>query len=381
MEKTTNNKKLKALYIATQTIEPSHGICKKILAQVEALRNCGAVVDFCCIKEIDNQYNYVINDRPICKLGSEKVSILASRIKFNSIFQYIINNSIDFVYIRYVHISTPFFIKFLSRLRRNGVKVYMEIPTYPYDLEYKSSKYTVKMLMQIEKYSRKSFEKYIDKIVTVQNYDSIFDIPTIKISNGIDFNSIPVRIPSKHSGYVFLGVANIEEWHGYDRFIEGIGLYYRNNGKKQIHFYIVGDNNNEVLERYKQIVKDYNLVDRVHFEGKKSWPDLIDYFNKADLAVGGLAAHRKGIYEGKALKCVEYASRGIPFVYSDKNMDFDECSFITKASQDDTPIDIEKLISFIDNINISPCEIRKYVQENLTWNIQMKKIIDDFWLN
>ena len=101
------------------------------------------------------------------------------------------------------------------------------------------------------------------------------------------------------------------------------------------------------------------------------------YFDIADLAIGGLAAHRKGVYEGKALKCVEYAARGIPFIYSDINTDFDNCSFIKRVSQDDTPIDVNELLAFIEEQKTSPAEIRQFVADNLTWDIQMRKVLDE----
>lgn len=365
---------MKALFLATQTMSPTQGICRKILAQCEGFRANGVDTDFCCLKEIDGKFYYVINDSPISCVGSGKLSNILLRCKFNAIFRYIKENKINFIYIRYVHVATPFFIRFLKNLKANGIKVYMEMPTFPYDDEYKNSKKRVKLLLKIENIYRKHFPECVDKIVTVQDYDHIFNIPTIKISNGVNLNDICLRTPIQHQGYNLLGVANLEMWHGYDRLIEGIGRYYRDGGKEEIHFYIVGKKDSVETE-YIEIAKNYNIEDRIHLEGPKQGKDLDEYFNYADLAIGTLGVHRKRITDAKPLKCVEYASRGIPFIYSENNFDFDKSPFIKKVPQNDDAIDVEELLNFLDSMKITPKSIREYVENGYSWKDQMNKII------
>lgn len=368
---------MKGLFLATQTIHPQNGICRKILSQYASLKNIGVEVDFCCVKEINKRFYYVVNEKMLTSLGTYRASNILRRCRFKDIYNYIVQHDINFIYIRYVHIATPFFVFFLKKLKAHGIKIYMELPTYPYDQEYKDSKLQLKLLMAIEKNSRKNFTKYVDKIVTVQNYDVIFGVPTLKISNGIDLSCITLRKPTAHKGYVFIGVANLEVWHGYDRLIKGIGLYYKNGGKEDIVLYIIGSYNANVVDQYKRIAGYYGIESKVLFEGTKNWDELNTYFNTSDVAFGSLAGHRKGIYEAKALKCVEYAARGIPFVYSDINSDFDHAPFIFKVPQDETPIDINNVLRFIASVHCTPKEIRTYVQRYLTWDIQMKKIIEE----
>ena len=88
--------------------------------------------------------------------------------------------------------------------------------------------------------------------------------------------------------------------------------------------------------------------------------DALDkVFNQSCFAIGSLARHRSGITIIKTLKNREYATRGV-----------------IKASPDESPINVQQILDFIDHHQIKPEEIRKTV-ENLSWKIQMQKVIDE----
>jgi glycosyltransferase involved in cell wall biosynthesis len=324
---------------------------------------------------VNNSRSYYVDGQPLFSLGSGHLATVKYFTLFSPILQYVKCNNIRFVYIRYIHIATPFYINFLRKLKGMGVSIFLEVPTYPYDIEHRNDNWRMKIINRFERFSRNKFRKYVDKIVTVQDYDTIFGLSTVKISNCVDMKSVPLRTPMSHSSINLLGVANMQEWHGYDRLIKGLGLYYKNGGKEDVHLYLVGDNSN-VIDGYRFLINRYNLNDRVHLEGVKEGKELNRYFDIADLAIGGLAAHRKGVYEGKALKCVEYAARGVPFIYSDINTDFDNCPFVKKVSQDESSINVEELLNFVNKQKFDPADIRQYVADNITWDIQMKKVLD-----
>ena len=366
---------MKAIFFVSEEIFSSSGISKKVLAQCDGLRNNGIDVELCHIKRIGNNSFFVIGEFPICSLGkSDRIVHIRSRYKYKEIADYIIQNHFDFIYIRYIHNGTPFFLRFLKTLKDNKVRILLEIPTWPYDLEFKYSSLGSRFLSFVEKWTRKRFVKYVDRIVTVQNFDTILNVPTIKISNAVELSSVPLRKPVPHQRIIFLGVANLGIWHGYDRLIEGIGLYYENGGKKDIHFYIVG-NIDSVLDDYMKVVNKYNISKRIHIGGPKAGIELNPYFDMADMAVGSLAGHRKGLTDAKPLKCVEYAARGIPFFYSEYNSDFNNCEFCTQVSQDDSPIMVNDILSFFEGVKCRPEEIRAYVKDSLTWQVQMKKVM------
>ena len=89
-----------------------------------------------------------------------------------------------------------------------------------------------------------------------------------------------------------------------------------------------------------------------------------------------MARHRSGITIIKTLKNREYATRGIPFIYSEQDSDFDYQPYVLKARPDESPIEIPQILDFIDYHQFQPEEIRKTV-EDLSWKIQMQKVIDE----
>lgn len=365
---------MKALFLATQPMVIGSGISHKIKTQYEAFVNNGIDMVFCHQKlEADGSMSYYIGDEFLCSMGKGFKAHLALYYKYNEIYRYIANNQIEFVFIRYIQLANPFYNDFLRKLNKHGVKIYIEIPTYPYDGEYTIG--LVKKLQKgIEKMYRNRLRKYVDRIVTYSLDKEIFGIPTIHISNGIDMAGTSLRKPIEHNAFNLIGVAMIKKWHGFDRIIEGMKNYYKNGGKKDVHFYIIG-NGDESLEEYKTLVNRYHLCDKVHFEGVKKTDELDWYFDMSDLAIGCLACHRKNVTYVKSLKNIEYAARGIAFTYSEINDDFDNQEYVIKQIPDESPIDIEQLIQFTNKIkNISSRDIRNSVERKLSWNTQIGTI-------
>ena len=99
-------------------------------------------------------------------------------------------------------------------------------------------------------------------------------------------------------------------------------------------------------------------------------------FDKCDFGIGSLGRHRVGIDKIKTFKNREYAARGIPFIYSETDEDFDDKAYILKAPADETPININRIIDLYQHITVSPIEIRSSIK-NLSWDNQMQKIIDN----
>ena len=126
------------------------------------------------------------------------------------------------------------------------------------------------------------------------------------------------------------------------------------------------------------LVKKYNLRDYISFYGEQYGKSLDALFETADLAIGCLGCHRKKIKEISSLKNVEYAARGIPFIYSEQNLDFDNMPYVKKELPDDSPINIQELVEWRKKVNIQPSEIRCTVEPALSWEQQMKKVTDYF---
>jgi len=152
--------------------------------------------------------------------------------------------------------------------------------------------------------------------------------------------------------------------------------YYASPQKTKVIFHVIGYFFSPIEEEeISHIIKENQLEPYVILHGKKHGEELDDIFDQCDFGIGSLGRHRVGITNIKTLKNREYAARGIPFVYSENDTDFDKKPYVLKMPADETAINIEDIINFYQRLNISPQEIRDSIQ-NLSWKNQMKRVID-----
>ncbi|WP_324283384.1 glycosyltransferase [Fusobacterium polymorphum] len=371
---------MKLLYLCFVEIVEISGISKKMLYQVKAFQNAGFDVKLCYEKIEKDKIYRKIYDTSITleEVKNRKISRQFLHYKYDKLIEYILEEKIKVIYIRYNHIANPSFINFLKTLKGKNIKIILEVPTYPYDLEYTNVNFLAKLKHSIEKIYRQKMKKYIDRIVTFTNDEEIFGIKTISINNGISLEDISIIKKDKKEDknkINFIGVAGISFWHGFDRMLLAMVKYYKKTPKREVIFHIVGDGDKVVIDSLKKIVKDNNLEKYVIFYGYKFGKELDEIYNKADIAVGSLGAFRKNIQVGSALKVREYCAKGLPFILSEEDTCIKEV-FMYKIINDETIFDIEEIIEWYNNLKVSAEEIREYTKNNLTWDIQMKKVVD-----
>jgi glycosyltransferase involved in cell wall biosynthesis len=367
---------MRTLFLIFHGFDPNNGISQKISYQVNALKACGMEVHLCYMKE-DHSKQRLVDETIIADYGNGYFSKIKKRIEFSSITKYAINNHINFVYIRSNHNANPFTIRMVKQMKKAGMKVVMEIPTYPYDSEYHAQGMD-KQIFQ-DKIFRKCLAKKLDAIVTFSDINQIFGKKTIRISNGIDFNSIRMKSTHNDTSHELnlIGVAEIHPWHGFDRVIKGFADYYSKPQTIVVRFHIVGYFFFDEDERqYRKMISDNHLESYVILYGKKHGEELDELFNKCEFGIGSLGRHRVGIQEIKTLKNREYAARGIPFIYSETDSDFDDKPYVLKAAADETPIDIHRIIGFYHQLSVSSQEIRDSIYD-LSWENQMKNVIKE----
>lgn len=95
------------------------------------------------------------------------------------------------------------------------------------------------------------------------------------------------------------------------------------------------------------------------------------------MGVASLARHRNGIESLKSLKNREYAARGIPFVYSERDSDFDAMPYVLKVPADNSPLDIAALAGWLDAADRTPEHIRRTIEGSLSWERQMQKVMTE----
>ena len=372
---------MKILFLVYHGFSDESGISKKIHYQVKGLRQNGHEVHL-CYYDFDprgHRCRYVDNN-VIADYGIGALAAIRSRTQLDCIYNYCVENAIEMVYARSFMNANPILVRLFHKLNKRGIKCITEIPTYPYDSEFKGYPLKYKIPLYIDKLFRKALAKKMEAIVTFSNEETIFGKRTICISNGIDLDSIPIHNPKKQNDIHLIAVAEIHYWHGFDRLVAGMGEYYKlNPDARKVFFHVVGweDDRGTTSNGYltvEQTAKKYNIGQYVVNHGKLFGDKLDEVFNQCVFAIGSLGRHRSGITNIKTLKNREYAARGIPFIYSETDNDFEDKPYIIKAPADESPVNIRQIIDFIDTHDVNPTEIRNTV-EHLSWRFQMEKVV------
>ena len=278
----------------------------------------------------------------------------------------------DVIYLRF-HVMHSSFYNFLSKSKTSKNKIVLEIPTYPYEKEYRG--FFQKLRLRIDRVYRERISDYIDRIVHFGPHKEIFRIRTINLTNGID-TSIPYPISCKNntSTLKLIAVGKWQEWHGLDRLLNGILSY---TGASKISLVVVGDGPS--VKDYKKFVENNKLHGVVKFYSSVKGEELDEFFNEVDIGIGSLADHRKDLAESSPLKNREYCVRGIPFILSTQDLDFpDTLSFVHYVPTTEQPIDIEDLLKFKNALPKNHKNIMvKYGQKQLGWENKMREVIKE----
>lgn len=360
------------------TSDTSLGVTKKLLGQYKAFRNLGFDTYHLCFK--DEQGVLIHNNETKVLVKKHKKLYFTYMKLLGMAHNVCLENNIDLCYIRYPLADFPF-MSMIKKLHKI-CKVVVEIPTFPYDNENTGTVSVItKLIFSQDLRNRYKLKNYVDLIANYHGCNEIFGVRSICIDNGINCSAVKYTGDLVQYGpdVTTIGVALMINIHGYDRLIEGLKNYYSApTHNRRVYFYAVGDG--PEARRLKDMVKEYGLADYVFFTGIKSGKELDDLFEKSHIAVASLAAHRR---KGKAtseLKVKEYCARGIPYIATSKdNAIPDDQGFNCFFPANDDPINIEKIIEFYDCIKSHPeipWQMRKFAEETMTWEKQLKKVID-----
>jgi glycosyltransferase involved in cell wall biosynthesis len=358
----------KLLYITTVDKESDLGVYKKIVSQGESFERLGF--------EVKKTYmigdEFYFDDIFFCKEEQGLLNKLANRFVYPKHIVEVANSDFfDIVYIRKTFINKSF-IRFVTKLHKRGTKVVLEIPTYPYKSEI--SGLLKNSLYLVELYYSKQLKGRIDLISYFGEADEyIWDIPAIKLRNGVDADNIKKKGKRDVDGCVnFIGVANLAPWHGYDRFINSMSLLPPPI-KSKVFLHIVGEGS--VLSQLKFLSNSLSLQNNVFFHGIKFGTDLDDIFEYCDIGLDALGMFRAGFKTTSSLKTREYAARGMPFLSACTDCSFpDELDFVQRIPNDDSTFDLSLIIDKFNSTRTDADEIREYAVNNLSWDWQMIKV-------
>lgn len=272
-------------------------------------------------------------------------AVLDKQNQIRDIKAFLKGNHYDACYIRY-DFSDPAFISLLKSIKKVCPKIALEFPTYPYEEENRA-RFISRMKLAVDIQYRKKLKKYVDFIVTFYGEDkTIFGIPVLVIPNGFDFSTMSlVSRELQEDSLHIIAVSSMREWHGYERFLEGMHHYYREGGTHPIVLHLVGKGRE--YGKYQKLIHEYGLEDKVILEGAMQGQKLDELYERCALGIDSLARHRSGIQVLSSLKSREYGAKGIPMINSCKiDILGPEFPYLLQVSADETPIDMNEVISF-----------------------------------
>src|SRR5690606_16923866 len=372
----------KLLFISGYRVDnlSTNGVGKKIHLEINTFKNLGFEVDNL---ELDSGKVYLkINDKRYFLVDEQPTFYKTMDVVYKRmLIENRIKNEYEMVYVRYEHFSFSM-IKFFKALKKSNpqIKIVGELPTYM-KRPNPGASFKTKISFKIKRLLNNTTKKYIDYLATFSNHDRLFNMPTIKIENFVNITKVNIRTPIGNDTVDLLALAQITPAHGFDRVIKGLNEYYKQDKIHQkVFLHVVGDGLTK--SSLENLVNEYELNQHVKFYGALGGEKLDTIFNISDIGIGSLAFFRKGTTKGSELKIREYTARGLPFIYSAEEPQIDGQNFAKKVSFDESPLDINEVLAFYNEIKSNTNlinEMRDFAEKEFTCESQMKKIIQTIY--
>ncbi len=361
-----------------KTEKKDQGAVRKVFDEIEAFQKNGFEMRHVNVRPVDSGLRSTRVGRKICALLP--FLFVFSKYVYDASYE-----GYDFYYFRF-EAADRYLVKFLRELKKHNPnsKILIEFPNFPGN-SWMVMPWCFPILLK-DIIARRSYSKYVDRFVVLDPaYPIIYGVPSLNYMNGIDLSRVPVRVPveKKCKGRIdIVGVATMFPTHGYDRFIKSLNEYYRNGGGRDVLFHVVGEGPGPELKRYKGLVEKYHLDDHVVFEGTLVGHQLTECYNRCDMALDDLCGFRMGLKVSSSLKSREYLGSGLPIIAGcdiDVMMD-KEFKYYLKLENDDSMIDVDKIVDFYDRIYSEESvdsvikNIRQFAEENCSYGSTLKNV-------
>lgn len=290
----------------------------------------------------------------------------------------------DFYYIRCTSFLSLPRVLAIRRLRRHNpdAKILYEFWTYPYRKDYTRRWIDLPFLIRDIIY-RPLLTRCIDRFVTVSRHTAIAGIPTVRMANGIELDSIRPITPQPEDGAIhIIAVAKISPWHGYDRFLKGMARYYSSGGRRDIILHIAGKEAGH--DSIDVLVTKLGLEGRVIMHGFRFGKELDAIYDRCHLGLISLATQDKDIFVHSTLKSREYMAKGLPTIATGMTDVFigTDYKYNLELPAGERVVDMERVIRFYDSIyGHTPrqsviSEIRAFAERHIDINATMRPVID-----
>ncbi len=358
------------------------GIYNKIKGQANAARKLHLDIDYFILNKLENKQ---LDNLKLIKLNlpSNKILNFIKRtyFKIKTIDQNLDLKMYNKIVLRYPLATDFFFYKtFWKKYKIITIHNSNEIG------ELKTNKtFLGKINLFLEKRNSSKLLSNVAGIISVSNEIRNIELkkiktvkPSIVISNGIDVENVPFTkfrtFDNETLNLIFVSTI-FNPWHGLERLLKSLHLY---NGKVKIRLYLIGEIKNNIEKSLIHEISNTNID--IKILGSKYGKDIDKYFSISTLAIGTLALFKNNMNETSTLKIEEYLARGIPFIYAYDDTAVEEnCEYALKFENNESIIDIEKVIEFAKKVNLNKkisFEMRRKAFDNSDWKIKVKKIYD-----
>lgn len=358
--------------------DESIGITKKVHSQITELKNRGYKVYYSAYYKkgiaIFGDNNELIAYKKCIFFYGKLGHLCRRRDNLKFCLQYLKKNKFEVLYMRF-HFWDRYSVNLIKVAHDIGTKTIVEAHCYPYNTEKSIS---MKGMYFIDKVYSSKVNKYVDLVAAITDESvNVWGCKTVKIENGINEKDSHVRrVIVDETSINLVCVANEQRTHGVKRIIEGIKNYYETTGSREIRLWLIG----EYMDATKALISKYALQDHIILCGKKKGKELYEYYNKAMLGVGPLAAYLGNYHQGMCLKTKEYFSVGLPFITAaSSDAAVKGLPEVLVVEEDDSAININQVINFIENLKIDQKladEMHVYAVKNYSWKKEFDKIED-----
>lgn len=383
---------MKLLYISFVNESTRAGYMKKILNQSIGFSDLG-IKTFLTARNNDSFWLGEIKERE--KVIIEKINVpttgkgLTKYTKYVSslclFFDFCLENVYklqpDAVYIRQIRPISPMLINLIKKIKQQGCIVLYEYPTYPWKAGLLLGKKYLSYVLDVVQY--KKLLKSIDAMVVMGKcQENTCDV--IETMNGMERrplektnqNSYPLK---KESEVSMIVVCHYGKVHGIEKVVRGIKEYYKRKQNIDFKLRIVGPE--DAFKPLKDYIHELKIEQHVQFFGYMVGEELDKLYKQSDIGLDAIGLEIRGedCICG-SLKSREYVSYGLPFVCSDM-LDIvyngmTDKRFMYVVDHSVQTVNIEELIAWYKNINVTSDEIVEYGMENLTWDKTMKPVAE-----
>jgi len=344
------------------------GVIKKIDVQKNALSKAGYQIDHLKLKGND----VYVNTEHVFSFRNKVDYWIRLPLQLQSYFAKNTTPFYELVYVRKTFFNPLYYFLF-KRLQAGSNYILLEVPTYPYTMELQGGWRRIISLM--DSLNNFFIRKKLFRVITTQDYPKILGVDTIQIKNGYDFSiERPIKRNRMDNAVRLITVANFNFWHGIDRLFYGLKNYNDHTRKKvNIVIHLVGGG--KELPNLKRLAAKLKL-DNLIFHGPKYGTALDEVYANADIGVGVLGLYRKGLDFTSSLKNMEYAYYGLPFIIGNQDKDIQDCKFVLRVPNDNSPINFNEVIDWFGALDVSPDEIRNKGKELYSWDKQVGIILN-----